>query len=516
MKRFFVLFLSLVLVLGSFAGCKAQPGTYIPSGDALLGDKDPIPPTKPPVVNQEDFALVYYPGKPMNPYLATDHTNRAILPLIYQGLFAVSSSYEVVPILCQSYTMSADMKTYTFHLASEALFSDGSPVTAADAVASLNAAKGSPWYGGRLQHVTTISGFGSAVLIELDTPMENLPILLDIPIVKASQVDIARPIGSGPYRLDTAEGGLRRQAAWWCDTQIAIQCDFIKLVTAESTNQIRDAFEFQGVSLVCTDPAASDYVDFRSDYELWGSENGLFLFLACNGKSKIFTNPAIRSALTYAIDRKMLADEYYHGFAQAASLPASPASPWYDEDLADKYSYDPEKFAQIISSALESGDLETNEITLLLNSSDVVRHRVGNAIVKMLEAGGLRVKVVTATAANFTEALKQGQYDLYLGQTRLSQNMDLSAFFAKNGAMNYGSMTNPSIYAIGLEALANAGNYYDLHELVMEDGQLCPILFQSYALYTDRGILPNLEPARDNLFFYDLGRTLEDAQGGVA
>ncbi len=509
MKRSIICLLALSFILAMLSGCASEPGAYVPTGGGLIYGTDPVAPTQ-GTQEKKDMALVYYPSKPLNPYLATDHTNRVLLPLIYQGLFAIDRDYQAKPILCQSYNVTADMKTYTFYLA-EAMFSDGSAVTANDAVASLLAARESPWYGGRLQHVTSISAYGDAVLMELDTPMAEFPLLLDIPIVKASQVDAARPVGSGPYRLDSATETLRRQAAWWCNATLPIYADEIRLVQAGSAAQVRDAFEFSGVSLVCTDPAANDYVDFRSDYELFASENGQFLFLVSNAKSPVFSVPEIRAALTYAIDRNKISQTYYHGFGLPASLPASPDSPWYDDSLAENFDYEPEKFAAAVAGAT----LETKEVTLLVSSSDVIRSRVGNAIADMLRAGGLQVKITSVTAANFEAALKKGEYDLYLGQTRLSQNMDLTAFFGMDGAMNYGELTDPSLYALSLEALANAGNYYNLHEQVMEDGQLCPILFQSYALYTERGALPGLQPSRDNLFYYDLGRTLQDAQTGT-
>jgi hypothetical protein len=43
----------------------------------------------------------------------------------------------------------------------------------------------------------------------------------------------------------------------------------------------------------------------------------------------------------------------------------------------------------------------------------------------------------------------------------------------------------------------------------MEDGCLVPVLFRSYAIYTDRGLFSTLDPTRDNIFFYALGKTLE-------
>ena len=45
----------------------------------------------------------------------------------------------------------------------------------------------------------------------------------------------------------------------------------------------------------------------------------------------------------------------------------------------------------------------------------------------------------------------------------------------------------------------------------MEYGQLCPILFQSYAVYSRRGSQTQLSPSRDQIFYYDLGKTMADA-----
>ena len=45
-----------------------------------------------------------------------------------------------------------------------------------------------------------------------------------------------------------------------------------------------------------------------------------------------------------------------------------------------------------------------------------------------------------------------------------------------------------------------------------DDGRIIPILFCNYAVYATRGLLTELQPARDNVFFSTLGRTDEDAQ----
>ena len=188
------------MLLCLLTGCNQEADPYIPTGDGLE-DQTPIHTDPPPTPQEQKVTLVYDPDSPLNPFQATNQSNRTLLTLVYQGLFAVNEKYQASPVLCDKYNVSTDMKTYTFYIA-KARFSDGTALTAADVAASLEAARTSPWYGGRLQHVSTIQVFGDAVVLELSTPMTDLPLLLDIPIVKASQVDAPRPLGTGPYRFD--------------------------------------------------------------------------------------------------------------------------------------------------------------------------------------------------------------------------------------------------------------------------------------------------------------------------
>ena len=62
------------------------------------------------------------------------------------------------------------------------------------------------------------------------------------------------------------------------------------------------------------------------------------------------------------------------------------------------------------------------------------------------------------------------------------------------------------------EALENSGNYYNLYQMVLRNSQLVPILFRSYAVYADRGLTENMAPSRDNVFWYSMGKSMEDAR----
>lgn len=512
MKRIISLLLCVMMVTVLFSGCDGQQSAYTPTGDGLTWDEDYTGPTNAPKPEntEQSLKLTYYPDRSMNPFLCTDFTNRALFSLLYQSLFSVDRSYNIEPQLCKNYRVSQDMKTYTFYLES-ATFTDGSALSAQDVAASLQAAKDSSIYSGRFTHISQIAlSDDGGVTVTLTTPVENLPLLLDIPILKQSQLQDDQPMGTGPYYLDGGAQAavLRRNTNWWCRAEMVITASAIALTAAESTAGIRDAFEFEGLSLVCADPGSDRYADYRCDYELWDIENNIFLYLGCNLDSAVFSDPAVRAALVRAIDRDTLAESFYRGFARSASLPASPLSPYYSDVLAAKYVYDGgAAFTQAVTQASLSG----SEIILLVNSDDSLRVRVAREIGKALTASGLKVQMQELPTSKYTQALKQRTYDLYLGQTKLSANMDLTAFFSSKGSLNYGKLSDVAMYTLCTEALANHGNYYTLHKSVMDDGRLCPILFRSYAIYATRGLLTGLTPARDNVFYYSMGKTMADA-----
>lgn len=313
MKRFIILIVCLSMILSSLCGCVAEDSPYVPTGDALIYDDSELSAT----VSDEDAAaqelsLVYYADRSMNPFACKDYTNRTLFSLIYQGLFSVNRDYEAVPILCGRYEINEDYDRYTFYLADGAAFSDGTRVTVDDVLASYEAARKSAYYSGRFTHISDISASGDGgITFSLSTEMESLTLLLDIPIVKATEVNAATPLGSGPYVLEDSLAGaqLRRNQGWWCSSpDLVVTASTIPLVASESNTQIRDEFEFYDVGLVCADPCSDSYADFRCDYELWECENGIFIYLGVNvAYSDVFKdNENLRANLTYAIDRESL------------------------------------------------------------------------------------------------------------------------------------------------------------------------------------------------------------------
>ena len=514
--------IALLLVLTLLLTACASGQAYIPTGDGLADVTRPSEaPTEPALTApgglhtaESGFTLAYNPKADFNPYNCTDINNRMLFSLLYQSLFVTDSTYHVEPQLCQSFTVDEDLTTYIFTL-EPATFSDGTELTALDVVESLKTAAETDYYEGRFEHILKISEEeGNRVKITTDTPMENLPLLLDIPIVRYGQSGEERPQGTGPYVLASGNGGpeLRRRDNWWCDVQVPLKAPTIQLFAGENPTKIRDEFEFGNLGVATADPGASSYAAYRCDYELWDAESGIFLYLGCNIRSKVFSQSQVRVALSYAIDRTALLSGCYNGFGTVAVLPASPESPFYDQRLARQVEYDPDSFRQ----ALTEANLVGQSIRLLVNKTDSVRLQTARKLAQMISECGLNVEVVECNYTDYRAVLRDGNFDLYLGQTKLSPNMDLTEFFKEGGTLSWGGMANANCLSMCEEALENSGNYYNLHQMVLRNGQLVPILFRSYAVYADRGLADGMEPSRDNVFYYSMGKSLEEARSVVS
>lgn len=511
MKKIIALLLCLALLPGIFAGCAENDEAFVPTGDALVmegQDPDSVGPPKEEI--PQEFSLAYYPDRGLNPLTCNDYTNRVLFSLIYQNLFNVKADYTVEPILCSSYRVASNYRTWTFFVEPGATFSDGTPLTAEDVVATYKAAKAGGYYAGRFTHIHEIAlSEDGGVTFFLTTAYENLPQMLDIPILKAEEVAAEKPLGSGPYVLANSLAGaqLVRSPVWWCgNLEFVVSAEAIPLVEAKDATHIRDQFEFSDVGLVLADPCSDMYADFRCDYELWDVDNGIFLYIGCNTRYvEYLEDSTLRAMLTYGIDREKLVAENFEGYAHAVTLPADPSSPYYSKSLAARYAYDPSKFLDFLS---RYGKTE-EPIRLLVNADDSVRLRMARTIAEDFTQYGLPMEVYECTTAKFQQEIYNANYDLYLGMTKLSANMDLSAFYAPYGNLSRNGISDEAIYSLCLESLANQGNYYNLHKAVADDGRIIPIAFFGYAVYATRGVLTDLMPARDNVFAYSLGKTME-------
>jgi len=521
MKQLTALLLACATLLGLFCGCgrEIDNSGYIPTGDAILLDGQDPEDIMPEEEETQELTLAYYPDRSLNPLFGSDYTNRVLMSLMYQGLFAVDNKKNTTPILAGEYYVSTNNRNWTIYLDKNARFSDGSAVTADDVIATYAYAMNNDYYSGRFTHVVDVikSEDGEGVTFQLDTPYENLALLLDIPIVKAGQVEAEIPLGSGPYVFaETASGAcLQRVTNWWCGSlKIPARDESIDLIAVSSPAEVRDAFQFNGensVSVVCTNPMSDSFAEYSCDYELWEIESGYFMYIGCNILySPFFDDGTLRTFLTYAIDRETLAQDTYNGMVYPVTLPSSPTEVYYSNSLASTYQYNSLEFiSRMASYRVPQENFQDKQMRLLVNSDDSARTRIARSIAATLTDLGLPTKTLECNGFTYREAVRAQNFDIYLGMTRLSPTMDMSEYFRPWGELSYGGLSHETLYSMCLNALENSGNYYNLHKKLGEDGRIIPLMFGYYAVYAQRGLMPDLNPSRDNVFYYSLGKTME-------
>ena len=93
MKKILALLLCAATLLGLLAGCGTTDNSaYVPTGDALFNEGDDLEEYLYGTEEEIDvLTLGYYPDRSMNPLVAATYTNRTLLSLMYQGLFAVNN-----------------------------------------------------------------------------------------------------------------------------------------------------------------------------------------------------------------------------------------------------------------------------------------------------------------------------------------------------------------------------------------------------------------------------------------
>ena len=100
-------------------------------------------PSKAPA-SQQVLNMCFYNGvsdiKTFDPALSTDVNSIEAIDLVFTGLVQFDDNLKIQPQLASSYDLASDGLKWTFHLRPNLKFSDGTPLTSADVVYSINRA----------------------------------------------------------------------------------------------------------------------------------------------------------------------------------------------------------------------------------------------------------------------------------------------------------------------------------------------------------------------------------------
>ena len=491
MKKRFALALALAMLL---TGCHApapQPQSPEISPDEQV---EHIPEDIP-------FQLAVYDQYSLHPILAGNRANLALAPLLYEPLFSLNEAFEAEPVLCRDFSVSEDGLIWTLELYPDITFSDGTPLTGEIVAAALHTARqtGSR-YASRLSGITNLSGAGLTVTITLSAPNGALPTLLDIPIPKD---DSDRPLGTGPYVLTGQDGNLSLTARTdhWQGTPLPT--DTIPLKSVAKSDELILSFESGDVALVDVDLMGTNSLGYSGSYETWDYATTSMLYLGFNTASGLCRDVRVRRALALAIDRESITQVDFARHATPSALPVHPNSPLYDRSLAAELAYDPEELmAQITDLKLEGRSL-----TLLVNSENTARAAAAERIAGQLRSTGLKISLEKLAFEDYTLALEQGKFDLYLGEVVLTADFDLSALLLSDAALNYGRWSDAAVTPLLSLYRASQDSQRSINARLLwghlaQQVPIAPICFKNGCVLTRWGRLSGLEPVRGNVFYH--------------
>ncbi|MGI5963421.1 MAG: ABC transporter substrate-binding protein [Lawsonibacter sp.] len=494
----------LILVLSAGLALSACTTTPPPSASSQASSSSSQQLSQPVDI---PFSLAAYPAFSFHPVLAENRANLTLAPLLYEPLFQLDENFQPEPVLCQTYSTSADGLSWIFSLRSGISFSDGTPLSGQLVAEALNVARQpDSRYATRLADITAISGDETTITITLSRPNGNLPALLDIPIAYGIG---ERPAGTGPYILSGDEQTLvlKARSNWWQDTPLPAQ--EIPLTAVEQSDALISAFSSGEVALVDTDLMGTNALGYSGSYETWDYATTDFLYLGFNTQSGPCRTAQVRQALAQSIDRESIVQVDFARHAVATTLPVHPDCPLYIDQLSQALSYRPEELE------LQRSDLRlpNRPLELLVNSENTAKVAVAQRIAYQLEAAGIEIQLKKLPFDDYTHALEQGDFDLYLGEVVLTADFDLSILLHSSGTLNYGrwrDSTTDTLLTAFRSAQAEARNETasTLFTHLNEQVPIAPICFKNGSVLTQWGRLSGLSPVRGNVFYHLEGWTI--------
>ena len=536
-----IILLITLLLIGSFSGClfsdvvaddEGGEPPIAPDG-AFIGSQDGIP-------RDGRLSVSFVPEDSFNPYTSTSRDNLAVAGLLYEGLYALDEGFSFLPVLAESIT-TLDGRRFTVEIKSGIRFHNGAPLRAADVLYSLTRAANSPLFASRLQIIDSYGpvqdaeGGASdyALEITLNRVHGNLPILLTFPIIQSGTSGQAIPPGTGPFRHPDDEG-LPRIVAFTDHPRVNdLPVHTVYLSEIVSLEAMTSNFNSGLLDILSLDPTGGlGEPRLASTRELRYVETTLLDYIGFNVTRPETSRPAVRQAISRAIDRAYITENIMRGHGIPSALPIHPAHPDYDEFLALQHSFDPELARDILrgestigSQALpddesegappsetdadngdepeDTDDAPRARLTFLVASGNTMRMEVATYIAASISALGYRVEVVDLPYNEFLQELEAGNFDLFYGQVRLQPDFDLTHLLT--GDLAFGGIDRLVDQRVIDDFLA-AGQTNRPDRLtamctaILAEAPIVSIGFRHTAVATQRGVVAGLRPTQENVF----------------
>ncbi|MBV8716898.1 MAG: ABC transporter substrate-binding protein [Chloroflexi bacterium] len=301
---------------------------------------------------------------------------------MYDALLTFDPQGNVVGNVAESYELSPDGLTWTFHIRKGIKFHNGDPLTAADVVFSLQrfGSKDStnPWSPYILKNNESITAPDDSTVVfkaqkpewPLKIPFAWTRILPKNYFDKVGQDGFrAAPIGSGPYKFSKwvpkTSMEFDANTDYWGPTKPQWQHITETLVPEEATRVAQ--LERGDVDLV-TNLSFDRLTELKGKgfrlQEVGLPTNANISFPGTFMTSGPTSDIRVRQAMSYAINRQEICDTYYKGFAKPGGFWFFSEQTWGWDDSFKADPYDVAKAKQLLSDAGYPGKFNPQTITL--------------------------------------------------------------------------------------------------------------------------------------------------------
>lgn len=431
-----------------------------------------------PTEKSGDIHLPYNEADGINPFFAKSYENLYLVRLLYSSLFSVSSDYRAEPLVASSINING--KTATVAVKSGLSCRGSANITPADVVYSFNKAKTSYAYSDSLKSVESASASGNSVIFTSAFEDSQVSLKLTFPIVKENSAELQTdiPIGFGGYyfyenTLVSNDGSKK-----------------IYLTSVDTSDTALNAYKIGDTDIFFNDLSDCDYTGIHGNF--FSADLNNMVYLGFN-KEIGGLNKNIRSAMAVILSSEEIAEECYQGHALPVKAPCNPNWAEYKDSGSDLLSLsgDMKRGAQIIDrcgftryagKALTNGSYVLS-FSLIVNADNKYRVAAAFAVADTLNKAGFYIEVKPLSFEDYSERIASGNYEMYIGETKLDYSMDLSQFFTEDGTLSKGIEQEKTAKSY-FDMRSGKISYSDFYKVFVEYHPFVPLVFRMGAVFS--------------------------------
>lgn len=447
MKKTLALLAVAALVL-SFGCGKSGSGELSPAelGRRSLEGANPAPVTD-AAINDDGSVVYRYNAEPgtLNPLINQDAYGSAILARITDSLATRNlDTLEWEPRLAESWDLSDDHLTYTFHLRKDVRWQDGKPFTSADVVYSyetmmnpkVNAPQKRNYYID-LESVTAPDDY--TVLFRWKKPyFLSFSSSAEIDIIPRHVFDDGREFNTHPAGRKPLGSGMYRFVSWTTGEQIVLERNddyygvkphirkvVIRFISDDNSalQQARSgAIDTMGVRAeqwVRTLPEEA----FRQRFNRYHYYDPNYSYIGWNNKRPFFADKRVRRAMTHLVDRQAVLDNILYGLGMVVTGTFYVNSADYSPDIAP-LPFDPVVAVRLLD---ESGWIDHDgdgirdkvvdgvpvkfAFTYMHPSGSSTGAKIAVLLQEQLKKVGIEMNIQNLEWATFTQRLENAEFD---------------------------------------------------------------------------------------------------------